>query len=126
MEHEILVINDNLELLYFVADTLIETGKQVRTINDPQEALTYIETHQPALVISDLHASQGHSLDLLQASKELPNNVHYIFISAATEELEKKIGSSENISLLSKPLDDQELVNLIQKKFQEIPVTIRG
>ena len=115
---KILLVDDEGDLISYVASVLQEEGFDVSTRLSAEEALGMITTDKPDLVISDVRMQQMDGFTMLEKIKAINgyNNVPVIFLTAMDDQLGQqqaaKLGAS---AYISKPFDLDELVGLVKR-----------
>jgi CheY-like chemotaxis protein len=79
---EILVVDDEVEIVAFIAELLIEEGYSVRTAYDGVQALEIITAHPPALVLTDYAMPRMTGADVLRAVRQSGSTLPIIVMSA--------------------------------------------
>ncbi|MXW17226.1 MAG: response regulator [Gemmatimonadetes bacterium] len=80
-ETRILVVDDDLQMLRYVRDTLTDAGYALVSTGDPGEVADLIRMHKPALVLLDLFLPETDGIELMEQLPELAD-LPVIFISA--------------------------------------------
>lgn len=83
MAHDILVVDDEIDIRKLIAGILEDEGYGARTANDADSALTAIEQRRPSLLVLDiwLQGSRLDGLQLLDEIKRRHNDLPIIVIS---------------------------------------------
>ncbi|MFL5802533.1 MAG: response regulator [Roseiflexaceae bacterium] len=100
---EILVVDDEVEIVAFIAELLAEEGYTIRTAYDGAQALETIAAHPPALVLTDHSMPRMTGADVLlqlrQSGSTLP-----IIVMSAEGQAELFLARGAN-AFLHKPFD---------------------
>ncbi len=100
---EILVVDDEVEIVAFIAELLAEEGYTVRTAYDGAQALETIAAHPPALVLMDYSMPRMTGAEVLlqlrQSGSTLP-----IIVMSAEGQAEPFLARGAN-AFLHKPFD---------------------
>src|SRR6476620_2270483 len=121
----IMVINDTEEILELFRQILHEeAGHDVILCSFEPQMLEHIKAEMPDLVISDHvfgEAKIGWQFVQKMKMDRDTANIPIIICSGAVRELKEIEGYrvSKNIGVLYKPLDRDELLNLVDKKLSE-------
>jgi len=112
----ILLVDDEPENLRALERTLRQRFELVSTDN-PNEALTLAQTQEFAAVISDQRMPGMMGTDLLaRIAKEKPNTTRIILTAFTdTKEILDAINRAEIYRYITKPWDNQELVNVLMQ-----------
>jgi DNA-binding response OmpR family regulator len=115
---KILLVDDEGDLINYIAMVLQEEGFAVSTRLSAEEALGTLSSDQPDLVISDVRMQQMDGFAMLEKMKTMKgfNNVPVIFLTAMDDRLgqqqAERLGAA---AYISKPFDLDELVGLVKK-----------
>ncbi len=115
----ILVIEDNREMLLFVAETVKSLGYEVRSVNNAVVALQIFKEHSPdiSLVITDIFMPLIDGRDLVKNIKSIKPSIKIISMSAyQIEEFVKQ--DSPVDAFLRKPFGRLELISEVNKLMQ--------
>jgi two-component system alkaline phosphatase synthesis response regulator PhoP len=115
---KILLVDDEGDLIRYIASILQEEGFDVATRLSAEEALGKIASDKPDLVISDVRMQQMDGFTMLEKMKTMKDfrNVPVIFLTA----MDDRIGQQQAAKLgatayISKPFDLDELVGLVKR-----------
>jgi CheY-like chemotaxis protein len=120
----ILVVDDDPDVLFALAETLSEEGYDVRCAGDGIEALESIEERRPDLIITDLLMPTMTGFELLGALHDDPNLASIptlIVTGARLPEAQRAPGS-----VFAKPLDLDRLLRAITAYTADEPVGVAG
>jgi CheY-like chemotaxis protein len=115
---KILLVDDEGDLISYIASVLKEEGFDVSTRLSAEEALGKIASDKPDLVISDVRMEQMDGFTMLEKMKTMKDcsNVPVIFLTAMDDRLGQqqatKLGAT---AYISKPFDLDELIGLVKK-----------
>ena len=113
----LLIVDDEPKLTEVLKGFLARRGFEVWTACKGEDALSLIQTHQPDVLLLDLHLGGCglQSLDVLRKTTAVSPNTTVIVISACTDTDTKaevlRLGARR---YLDKPLDLEKLVQTIQ------------
>lgn len=81
---EILIVDDVPEQITFAGSILREAGYKVRAVTSGGAALSYLERHQPDLIMLDIKMSDMNGLDVCRKIKsdEMTTNIPVIFFTS--------------------------------------------
>ncbi len=115
---KILLVDDEEDLITYVASILRDEGFEVKNMLSAEEALSQFTSYSPDLVISDVRMGKMDGFTMMEKMKALqtPLKVPVIFLTAMDDRLGQqravKIGAT---AYISKPFDLDELVGLVKK-----------
>lgn len=119
----ILAIDDEPDLTMLYKMALEHYGFEVNTFNDPKEALSNYKPGYYDLVILDIKMPTMDGFELYHEIKKKDANAKVCFLTASElyyEEFRKKEYSALDKGLfIRKPIDNDELVNEIQKIIEK-------
>jgi CheY-like chemotaxis protein len=113
MGKRVLVVDDEKDILDFVAMILADTGYEVDCAGDGSEALAKMRARRPDLVVLDLMMPVMDGWDFLQHLHQIPNPPAVVILSAAPDEWKAfRAGAWE---CLSKPLIPREFLETCRR-----------
>jgi len=119
----IIVVEDNETMRLGIIDSLKREGFLVTDFRHPEQALNYIKTQEPDLVITDLKMEPMDGLALLKSIKKNKPNLEVMMISAyGTIDVAVKAMHDGAADFLTKPFSPEELrvrVNKIVEKINQ-------
>lgn len=83
-------------------------------VNGVAEALAVIAQRPPHVVVLDMQLQDGTGIDVMLRLAEERHPVVLIVVSAHIEKFRHRLGSGDNIFLLSKPAPHKELVRIVE------------
>jgi len=119
MKKKILVVDDELTTCVLL-EHFLSSQYEVFTTNSGTEALTWLETNLPDLILSDIQMPSMDGFELLQEIrlKGYTKHTPIIMLSGQTESKERikcyKLGAQD---YLTKPFNPQELEELVKKNL---------
>lgn len=126
---KILIVDDEEDLLYFVARRLRRLGFAVMTAGDGEEGLDKIQENQPDLVLLDIKMPKVNGYELCRALKRRPETkkIPVIFVTAQSR-LEDRLfaAAAGGDDFLLKPFEFEVLVGKIKKLLDKRPEAAHG
>ncbi len=111
---KILLVDDDPSLLKLLALRLRASGLEVETVQSAEQAIALIPTFLPHVVITDLRMNKMDGLSLFN---HIQNNYHTlpVIILTAHGTIKEAVSATRQgvFGFLTKPLDGQELLDLI-------------
>ena len=123
---KILVVDDELSIC-LILENFLSHDYDVKTIHDGSEALEWLESNLPDLIISDIQMKKMDGYEFLQKVRNRGFTKHtpFIMLSAKSESKERikcyKLGAQD---YLTKPFNPEELEELIKKNLYPIHFAI--
>jgi DNA-binding NtrC family response regulator len=95
-------------------------GHAVLEARDQPEALRFLQTAAPALVLSDLRLPEGNGFGVLRASKEIDADVPVIVMTAYGS-IEDAVSAMKEgaMDFLAKPIDPDHLLLLVARALEQ-------
>ena len=116
----ILVVDDDPAMLKMVATGLRGAGYGVRIASTAEQALTTLETLQPAVVIVDLQLPGLHGLDLARRVRENPRTGNaVILVITAHAGAQDAAGAAGCDGFLRKPFNSQTLIRFVAEHIDK-------
>jgi DNA-binding response OmpR family regulator len=110
----ILVVDDESPIRKLLDSYLRAEGWNVLTATNGNEAIEYVRSHQPDLVVLDILMPQVDGIEALRQIRTF-SNVYVIMLTARSEETDKLIGLAVGADdYLTKPFSPRELVARIK------------
>ena len=126
----ILVVEDIPNVLELLEVTLRFQGYDVISAHNGEEALTILETKNPALIISDILMPKLDGFSMIQKLRVNPKtqNIPVIFLSATyvtpeDREFAMNLGASR---FIEKPIDTEDFLLTIAELLSQDEITIPG
>ncbi|MEW6236400.1 MAG: response regulator [Candidatus Omnitrophota bacterium] len=118
-EATILVVDDEEDLAYNLADFLELEGFTVCVHLSGEEALKSVESQKPDLALLDIQLTGISGLEVLQKLKEKYPLTPVVMVSASSQKgTREKVDEYGADALILKPYDQDELLNLINRLLQ--------
>jgi len=119
VKKSILIVDDEIDLLEFLAIDLNSAGYQTFKAASGNEALKIVIKEQIDLIISDIRMPDGDGIYLLNTLKNRHAKIPVVFfVSAFSEITEDDAFSLGAEALLKKPIDPDALIERINKVFR--------
>jgi DNA-binding response OmpR family regulator len=110
MEHRILVVDDDREIIRLLRASLEQAGYEVLVANDGEMALHMLRREHPDLVVLDLMLPGMDGLDVCRELRR-KSHVPIIMLTARVEETDKLVGLELGADdYVTKPFSPRELV----------------
>ena len=117
MPHKILLIDDEPNIVFMISNRLRQTGYEVVTGGDGQEALDLARKEKPDLIILDLMLPKMNGFTACGLIKRDLNLSHIpiIMLTARAQESDRKQGEEAGANLyIKKPFKSEELLEAIE------------
>src|ERR1700692_3520913 len=118
MQHEIMVVDDDIQVAESLANLLSDAGFQVIAMEDGEKALAKARTEPPSLIILDLMLPRTPGLEICKALKNdaATQHIPIIMLTGKTKEGDKIIGLELGVDdYVTKPFSPRELLLRINR-----------
>ncbi|MCE5272824.1 response regulator [bacterium] len=113
---KIVLIDDDLEFMKIVADTLGLLGYHSLLFQNPRQALETVQQIEIGLVITDFHMQEMTALDVIKAIKTHDASIPVIVVTGDLSlETEKASMQRGAYAYIYKPVDFNKLIRLTAK-----------
>ncbi len=107
----VLLVEDNVDLCFLIADTLSQNKYNVSTAYDGQKAMELFDNNHFDLVITDIMMPKVDGLELVSYIREINKNVPILIITAKSSQNDKYKGFDAGTDdYMVKPIDIDELL----------------
>ena len=123
MEHKILLVDDEIDILEFIRYNLTKEGYMVYTAENGVEALRIAEEVHPHLILLDMMMPVMDGAQTCRAIRQNPElkDTMVVFLSALSEEEEQLIGFDVGADdYLTKPIKMKLLISRVQAILKRI------
>jgi response regulator RpfG family c-di-GMP phosphodiesterase len=126
--NRILIVDDEEIVLIALRETLVRSGYQVSTANDPLPALEMLQTQQFAVIISDQQMPSMTGLDFLTRAKQMQPDASRMLITAvlSLDTVIDAINRGEIYRFIIKPWLREELLVTVQNAVQRYELLCRN
>jgi DNA-binding response OmpR family regulator len=117
----ILIVDDSIDNLRFLANILTQQGYQVRKVLNGHMALTAARSAPPDLVLLDINMPQMNGYEVCQALKADPTtaDIPVIFISALDDVLDRvRAYTVGGVDYIAKPFQFEEVIARVGTQLQ--------
>ena len=123
--YTILVVEDDPDLRFLIAEVLTDYGYQVMSAADGVEALQTFEAHRESisLIVSDLMTPRMKGKELYDKVHALSNDTKFLFVSGyQANQISQNFVLDKGFEFLPKPFDLDELASKVQNILALSPV----
>lgn len=119
-ERVVLVVDDDLELLADLRQTLRQDEYRILTASSAREGLDLLAVHTVQVIVSDQRMPGMEGIEFLSIAKELYPDTLRIILSGYTDlqSLTEAVNRGAIYKVLSKPLDGQQLRDNVREAFR--------
>lgn len=117
---DILIVDDTLENLRLLSNTLIQMGYKVRGVMNGQMAIMAVQTLPPDLILLDIKMTDmdGYAVCQFLKANEQTRDIPVIFLSALNEVIDKvKAFQVGGVDYITKPFQFEEVVARIENQI---------
>ena len=119
--HEILVVDDDPDVLAFLATALTDEGYRTRRAEDGLAAIEEVRRVRPDLVVADGVMPRLDGVGLARSLLLLPDPVPIVLISGAPS-----VSPEEGMPFIPKPLDIDQLFAVTARALERPPDVMQG
>jgi FixJ family two-component response regulator len=117
---KVFIIDDDAAVRASIADLLQSAGLESETFETPQEFLRHAPAEGPSCIVLDLRLPGMDGLDVQRALAEANVTTPIIFVTAfADVPTTVRAMKSGAVEFLTKPFDDQELLDAISRALEQ-------
>lgn len=117
----LLVVEDDPAMLIALRDILNGAGYQVISAGNGEEALKALESHKPALILSDIMMPIMDGIELFEAVRKQPygSTIPFIFLTARGTREDIFAGKTLGVDdYITKPITSRELLAAVKSRLQ--------
>jgi DNA-binding response OmpR family regulator len=121
MQHKIMIVDDEPDVIDMLVINLRAAGFQVITVEDGAAALTKIRAEMPALIILDLMLPRMPGLEICKVLKSdaATRHIPVIMLTAKAQEVDKIVGLELGADdYVTKPFSPRELILRINRSLR--------
>jgi two-component system phosphate regulon response regulator PhoB len=121
MQHKIMVVDDEADVIDMLSLNLRAAGFQVVTVEDGAAALAKARSESPSLIVLDLMLPKMPGLEICRVLKSDPATRHIpvIMLTAKAEEVDKIVGLELGADdYVTKPFSPRELILRINRSLR--------
>jgi len=113
---QVMIVEDERLLSWALSEQLRRAGHDVNAAADLASAKAHLEEHQPEVLLLDLSLPDGNGLDFYEGHLEqLEDTVVIVMTAVGQVEAAVRAMKLGALDFLSKPVDQQDLVKLIER-----------
>jgi two-component system, chemotaxis family, chemotaxis protein CheY len=115
-KRKLLIIDDDRAFVVLAAAILRDAGFMVLEAHDAMQGYMYAQQDPPAIILLDMQMPAGGGMSMLDKVRAIPRlrAIPVIVVTASTDEgLVDAVKAKGAIGLLQKPVDRDQLVNLV-------------
>ena len=114
--HNILIVDDEKSILFSLKAALSKEGYQVKSAENPSEALKFLEPGAFQVIISDYNMPGMSGMDFLKQVKQIDPEAVFILMTAyGSEKLAIEAMKEGAYDYFSKPFDIEEMRVIVAK-----------
>jgi len=112
---KLLIVEDDNETITLLESILSTLGFDVETAFDGLQGINKITNNSYDLILTDLDMPILNGYDMIEKTYGLEKNLNIIIISSYTKDFVTKNLNNDKISILTKPFNINELIELTKK-----------
>jgi len=122
----IVVIDDNLSNLEFVAEALARSGVKILTSGEPEKGLALVAAHHPKIVLTDVIMPGMSGLDVLREARQLDSEVEVVLMSADDLPQDRTQDARMAAAYLRKPISPAKLRDCVARLLEKHDMNSHG
>ena len=117
MTNPVLVVEDNDDIQILFKLVLESEGYEVRVVDNSEDALQYLESHQPQLILMDIMMPGSNGIELSHTIKQELRfqSLPILLVSAVDRIKTQELDYSQANDILYKPFDLDDLVDRVDE-----------
>jgi len=109
------LLDDDLSVLKGLGRLFASADLHAESFSDPEEFLSYVRIHRPAVVLIDVHMPQMSGLEVQSRLGKISPSTRVIIFTGKDDPLVRSTALNAGASaFLTKPLDDEELLTTVR------------
>jgi len=127
MPPKILLVDDEKEFVHTLSERLQTRNLDSAVVYDGEEALAFIESEEPEVMVLDLKMPGIDGIEVLRRVKRTHPNVEVIILTGHGSDKEKQIAADLGAyAYLQKPIDIDLLAQTMREAYQRVAETKAG
>ena len=112
---DVCLLDDDLSVLRGLGRLFASADLHAETFSDPEEFLSYVRIHRPAVVLIDVHMPQMSGLEVQSRLGKISPSTRVIIFTGKDDPLVRSTALNAGATaFLTKPLDDEELLTAVR------------
>jgi two-component system response regulator YesN len=121
----ILIADDNVAQRRFLQLLLAMDGHNIIVVEDGLEALEYLQTHSPDLVLSDVNMPYMTGLELCQQVKRVKPKLPVILLTSMDDDMTERLAKEARVdAFIRKPVVGKGLREQVQRLLSLANLTV--
>jgi FixJ family two-component response regulator len=109
------LLDDDLSVLKGLGRLFASADLDAETFSDPEEFLSYVRIHRPAVVLIDVHMPLVSGLEVQSRLGKISPSTRVIIFTGKDDPLVRSTALNGGASaFLTKPFDDEELLTAVR------------
>lgn len=116
---KVLLVDDEIEFVNALSNRLGMRGIGTDVVHDGQQALDYVDEHEPDVIILDLEMPGLHGMEVLRILSKTHPHIQVVILTAyGTEAREQEAERLRAFDFLNKPVDIEVLADRIRGAYR--------
>jgi DNA-binding NtrC family response regulator len=117
---DIVVLDDDEDLLYSVAELLTDCGYAVKGFSDPESAVEFAVDQQFSVGVFDYRlGAVKNGLDVVETLKAMGSKAEFVMVTADVERSTQMRATGLNIfNYMRKPVQPDELISTVERAME--------
>lgn len=115
----VLLVDDEVEYVATLAERLSFRGVKARWVSSAKEALEYIKKETFDIAVLDVKMPKMGGIELKQRIEKIAPDMRFIYLTGHGSEDDYKIGVTDGVSYLIKPVDIDQLMMAMNQAVED-------
>jgi DNA-binding response OmpR family regulator len=115
---KLLIVDDDINLLKFLSDELIEAGFEVKTLENGSDAIVYAIDEPFDLVLLDMLMPGLNGLQVIKVFRKIIPTIPIIGLTGYIGKTDISQASVMGVKILTKPVELKRLIKLVKQTLE--------
>jgi diguanylate cyclase len=119
---DVVVLDDDEDLLYSVADLLADSGYTVKGFSDPESAVEFAVDQQFSVGVFDYRLGAiKNGLDVVETLRAMGSKAEFVMVTADVDKsTQVRANGLKVFNYMRKPVQPEELLSTIERALQTV------
>jgi DNA-binding response OmpR family regulator len=116
---KVLLVDDEIQFVNTLSNRLGMRGITTDVVYDGEQALEYVDKHEPDVIVLDLEMPKVHGMEVLRRLSKTHPKIQVVILTAfGTDSREKEAEKLKAFDFLHKPIDVENLAERIRGAYR--------